>query len=437
MTKRAAPSTGADLPAKRARESNVEAQVPSPMSEMSDSKGDSVPTPGTIPLAEQAEPSTDNPLAVPATSNTTPPPEGQVAEQDATVGTEHPGQAYIDVLTVMGFDATTLNSMDTAMLKTMVLSLTRKAAAVSATSPAPVNNDSVPASGQPTAATDKTVNVASTSPAIAPNESAMISKTTGTENESASDKASVTASLVALGVQAHRISRWSVKELKRLHTLLLYADTNRNTFCITHTPNEKDWGVPAAFNDPSNALCKAGTSTVLNLWVVGEIASMWWYNNEGYPAPHPGISIQPMADGTPDYSKTFLHELCMPPHSSTSAESFGASQVEASCWMNSKAAANTPSKAFEFKAIYDARAALRHKKLLTPLNVGQLKVRDFVVLEVNVTRYATKAEGEGDKKGKRRKMDRWQTYFDLKAVYKIKDALPEETEVDPAADFEI
>ena len=83
-----------------------------------------------------------------------------------------------------------------------------------------------------------------------------------------------------------------------------------------------------------------------------------------------------------------------------------------------------PGKTLEFKEIYDARQVLRDKSLLQQLTVAQLKQRDFVVMEVRLCRYAVREEGAKEEKGKRR-MDNWQCFYDLLAVYKIKDAIGE------------
>jgi hypothetical protein len=90
--------------------------------------------------------------------------------------------------------------------------------------------------------------------------------------------------------------------------------------------------------------------------------------------------------------------------------------------MNTRATKGQPAKTNEFKCVYDARKTLRDKALLQQVNVGQLKVHDFVVMEARLGRYAVKEEGAPDIKGKRRAMDRWQAFYDLQAVYKIKDA---------------
>jgi hypothetical protein len=105
------------------------------------------------------------------------------------------------------------------------------------------------------------------------------------------------------------------------------------------------------------------------------------------------------------------------------AEQFGPSQVKASRWMNVRSGKGEPSKTTEFKAVYDARKSLRDKSLLPQLHVGQLKLHDIVVMEVRLSRYAVKEESSSDSKGKKRSMDRWQAFYDLQAVYKVKDAV--------------
>ncbi|KAJ7659698.1 hypothetical protein DFH06DRAFT_1326714 [Mycena polygramma] len=241
------------------------------------------------------------------------------------------------------------------------------------------------------------------------------------EADNAADKAKVLGELIELGVSVARVRRWALGELKRLRVLLMWADDARRIYAIDWAPNEKDWGVPSAFDDQSNTLCIAGSSSPLNFWVVGEITSQWWVDSDGMPAPRPAISIQPMKDSIPDYCKTLLNELCRPANSF--GAQFGPSQIKASRWMNTRAAKGQPATTHEFKAVFDARMALRDKSPLQQLHVGQLAIRDIVVLEFRIGRYPVKQEGGTDFKGKKRAMDRWQAFFDLQAIYKLKDVL--------------
>lgn len=94
--------------------------------------------------------------------------------------------------------------------------------------------------------------------------------------------------------------------------LLQWADATRNTYSIDKGPNKKDWGLRAVFVDSSNTLCAAGGTDPLTFWVPGEIASQWWFDNEGYPASRAAISIAPMVDSVSEYCKNQLNELCMP-----------------------------------------------------------------------------------------------------------------------------
>ncbi|KAJ7902446.1 hypothetical protein B0H13DRAFT_2335495 [Mycena leptocephala] len=243
--------------------------------------------------------------------------------------------------------------------------------------------------------------------------------------------------LVDLGVAASRVESWTEHEMKRLKVLLQWADPTRNTYSIDKGPNKKDWGVRAVFVDSSNTVCAAGSTDPLTFWVPGEIASQWWFDNEGYPASRAAISIAPMVDSISEYCKNQLNELCMPTGSSKVAEQFGPSQVKASRWMNVRSGKGEPSKTTEFKAVYDARKSLRDKSLLPQLHVGQLKLHDIVVMEVRLSRYAVKEESSSDSKGKKRSMDRWQAFYDLQAVYKVKDAVEVKDVVVPVADFEI
>ncbi|KAK7027678.1 hypothetical protein R3P38DRAFT_3190740 [Favolaschia claudopus] len=273
-----------------------------------------------------------------------------------------------------------------------------------------------------------------------PADNARVAPAEGTCVTSADDiaaKVSILQELAQAGVLTTRVASWSVAELTRLKVLLHWIDVKNNTFDITHTPAKCAWGLPTAFNDTSNTLCVEGTSTPITLWIPGELAGQWWVDGEGYPTSRPAVSVAPMAEQAADYCKAQLNELCMPNNSSKVVEGFGPSQVKASRWMTTRATKSTPASIQEFKAVYNARKTLRDKALLQPLPLAQLKIRDFVVMEVRVGRYAQKDEGQKDDKGKRRAMDRWQTFYDLQAIYKIKDATEPFSAAPEVADFEI
>ncbi|KAJ6497081.1 hypothetical protein C8R47DRAFT_1069137 [Mycena vitilis] len=247
--------------------------------------------------------------------------------------------------------------------------------------------------------------------------------------------------LVDIGVAANRLSGWTIAEMKRLRIILRWSDEKRRVYNIDSAHLKLDWGVPAPFNNTSNVLCVAGTPNPVTFWITGEVSSQFWVDQEGWPHMRPAISVQPLIDCTTDFCRTQLNELCMPIGSCNPlaklVDLFGPAQVKASRWMTERATKGQPAKTIEFKAVYDARKTLRDKTLLQQLNVGQLKLRDFVVLEVQVGRYATKDEGTSDVKGKKRNMDRWQSFYDLQAVYKFKDAIQADDAAPVVADFEI
>ncbi|KAJ6498472.1 hypothetical protein C8R47DRAFT_307757 [Mycena vitilis] len=243
--------------------------------------------------------------------------------------------------------------------------------------------------------------------------------------------------LVDIGVAANRLSGWTIAEMKRLRIILRWSDEKRRVYNIDSARLKLDWGIPAPFNNTSNVLCVAGTPTPVTFWITGEVSSQFWVDQEGWPHMRPAISVQPLIDSASDFCRTQLNELCMPIGASKLVELFGPAQVKASRWMTERATKGQPAKTIEFKAVYDARKTLRDKSLLQQLNVGQLKLRDFVVLEVQVGRYATRDEGASDAKGKKRNMDRWQSFYDLQAVYKFKDAVQADDTAPAVADFEI
>ncbi|KAJ7431459.1 hypothetical protein B0H11DRAFT_1762055, partial [Mycena galericulata] len=191
---------------------------------------------------------------------------------------------------------------------------------------------------------------------------------------------------------------------------------------IIDIPFDVDWGQRSTFNDMSKTLCRSGTSTPIVAWLTGEVASQWFFDADGYPATRIAFSVLPMANNVHEFCKTQLNELCMP--TTTVADSFDPGEVRVSRWMNERASKGQPARTHEFKAVYDARKTLRDKSLLQQLNVGHLKVHDFVVVEVHIGRYAVKDDSApANNKGKRRAMDRWQAFYELQAIYKIKNAI--------------
>ncbi|KAJ7158206.1 hypothetical protein C8R43DRAFT_948525 [Mycena crocata] len=233
---------------------------------------------------------------------------------------------------------------------------------------------------------------------------------TGTSNpaDSVRDIAAALNRLKRINVQAHRVAGWSVGEMNRLCTLLSWSNPKNNMYSISNGPSDTDWGIPTAFDDMSNTLCVTGTSIPITYWCTGEIAAQWWVDGDGYPASRPAISIQPMATPTADACKDLLNDLCMPTGSSKVADQFGPSQMKSSRWMNTRASKGQPAKTHEFKALYDARKSLKDKTLLQQFSV-------------RIGRYTVKEEGSSSN-GKKRAMERWQAFFDLYAIYKIKDA---------------
>ncbi|KAJ7266041.1 hypothetical protein C8J57DRAFT_1068868, partial [Mycena rebaudengoi] len=156
------------------------------------------------------------------------------------------------------------------------------------------------------------------------------------------------------------------------------------------------------------------------VWMVGEVASAWWFGQDGFPATRVAISIQPLVRTTSDTCKGHLNNLTMPRNSL--AEGFGPDQVRATKWMTKRGARGQASTTEEFKEVYDTRTVFRAKPLMTRLTVDQIKEHDIVLVEARICRYAVKLEGAVDVKGKKRAMDRWQAFYDLSAVSVLKDA---------------
>ncbi|KAJ7046266.1 hypothetical protein C8F04DRAFT_1248518 [Mycena alexandri] len=418
------------VPAKRARAEDAGEMLDdgdlSPMTDMSENSYDSDPTTGVVDRAVENGAATEGEATTQETASDQGLSASSVPVVPGAVAQEGEGdlkKAALTALQNLGMPTDGLKSLDLSALNAIIVSV------VSLARP----EDKSTAAAQ-RAGSDKSNDQIAGLPIAAPVSTAAAAGTTAPLN--AGERSQIMAVLVNTGVDAARVDKWTTPELKRLSVILNWADATHSTYSINHAPNDKDWGVPRPFNDPSNILCAAGTSTPLDLWICGEITTHWWVDSDGYPAARPAISVQPLVESLPDFCKTLLNELCMPANSSSVADQFGPSQVKASRWMNTRAGKDQPAKTSEFKAVYDARKTLRDKSLLQQINVGQLKAHDFVVLEVRVGRYAVKQENAKDVKGKKRAMERWQSFFELQAVYKLKDAIEVESSA-VAADFAI
>ncbi|KAJ7021404.1 hypothetical protein C8F04DRAFT_1273761 [Mycena alexandri] len=406
------PSSTPETPVKRVR-AETQGELSgalSPMSDMSEGTEASEPstavdTPSTDEAADIISPvvqiSRDDSMALPSgqpSTNTGAPTDGDDALKIAALA----------ILERLGMKSDGLKLLDLPALNTIIASVAS----------AGLGNRGSETAEAATIAVEQQAELH-----VADEESVMAAGTVGAVAVVATERSRLMADLTHIGVDTARVEKWDTPELKRLLVILNWADPSHSTYSITQAPNNKDWGVPRPFNDPSNILCSAGTSTPLDLWICGEITTHWWVDAEGYPAARPAISVQPLVEDLPNFCKTLLNELCMPANSSLVADQFGPSQVKASRWMNTRAGKDQPAKTAEFKAVYDARKILRDKSLLQQINIGQLKAHDFVVLEVRIGRYAVKQENVKDIKGKKRAMDRWQAFFELQAVYKLKDAV--------------
>ncbi|KAJ7467277.1 hypothetical protein B0H11DRAFT_2239518 [Mycena galericulata] len=231
--------------------------------------------------------------------------------------------------------------------------------------------------------------------------------------------------LDSISVGAHRVEGWKLQDMK----LATFADPERAL------PGDVDWGLPTAFNNASNFLCGKGTSKPVSVWILGEVVSTWWFDRDGIPAQRIALSVQPLCADTSAFCKAQLRNLCMPKTASVVANSFGTDQVKVTRWMTSRGKKGEESRTSEFEELYDARTALKDKSLLTKLPVNDLKEHDIALMEARIGRYAVKASDS--MKGKSRVMDRWEAFYDLQAVYLIKDAIDHVPTPVPVLDLEI
>ncbi|KAJ7782137.1 hypothetical protein B0H14DRAFT_2400901 [Mycena olivaceomarginata] len=200
---------------------------------------------------------------------------------------------------------------------------------------------------------------------------------------------------------------------------MFYSDKQRNVYAINNVHVQFDWGVAASFKDVTNTICEKGTSTPLTFWIVGELATCFWFNEDGYPAKRVSVSVRPLSTDLPAFCKRLLQSLCMPRNS----YAFGPEQVRATRWMTRRGQRGQPSATDEFSDFYDARTALRDKSVMQKLNVDQLVEHDIVLLEVQLGRYSSETNSDG--KAKRKAFNKWQSFFDLQAIYLLKNAARE------------
>ncbi|KAJ7934089.1 hypothetical protein B0H13DRAFT_2306113 [Mycena leptocephala] len=225
-------------------------------------------------------------------------------------------------------------------------------------------------------------------------------------------------SLEAQNVPRERLAGMEYPLLKRINAVVNFTDRSRNVYAVNKIAVGLDWGIPTSFDNAADLVCEKGTSKAITVWVLGEVASQYWFNEEGFPA-----------------KRKQLHGLCMPRNSSAVADAFGPDQFRATRWMTVRGQRGQGSTTKEFADYYDARTALKDKSLMEKLSVEQITVHDIVLIEAQIGRYAVRAEGS-DVKGKKPAMTRWQTFYDLQAVYLFKNASPVPFEA-AASDFAI
>ncbi|KAJ7720615.1 hypothetical protein B0H16DRAFT_383252 [Mycena metata] len=431
--KRRNATPAADAPQKRTRLADAAQVLASPEhgSAEPDETEDQTPEDGDdSPVATEVVVPEDDSATVSATDSNVPAASGDADSNTAPSSNSE----FLSKLEALGLDISVLQALPTAALVVMYETITKQKLA-SPTVSAAENGKAASHLDPDAPAQELTSRSDATKTGSVPPATSQLSIASSIAG-AASDRVNALQTITAIGVDGDRVAGWSAKDLKRLAVLVTFVDDTQRRYAIDHAPNGKDWGVPAPFDNQANTICASGTSKPLEFWIVGEIAGQWWYDTKGFsPADRPGISVQPMVSSVPEFCKRMLTELCMPANHSNWAEQFGVQQVKASRWMNARTQGGQVTQATEFKAVYDARQALRDKSQLQPLSVSQLKIHDIVVLEVRVTRYAVQAEGTPVVKGRRRPMDRWQVYYDLQAVYKIKDAIATEQVAAPVVEF--
>ncbi|KAJ7142805.1 hypothetical protein C8R44DRAFT_658323 [Mycena epipterygia] len=229
------------------------------------------------------------------------------------------------------------------------------------------------------------------------------------------------ALLATVGVLRERLEGCSVTFMKRLYMVCTYVNAQRSVYAVEKVPIESVWGKPKTFDDPSNFVCDKDTGVPHQVWLTGEVAVPWFFDNEGFPAKRAGLSLQAMSQTTHEFCKNQLNSLCMPKNSSSVAEGLGPDQIRATCWMTRRGVKGQPSTTEEFTDFYDARESLQDKTLMSKLSIESLKVHDIVMIEARIARYAVNTAETGDRKGKKA-MTRWQTFYDMKSVYLLRSA---------------
>ncbi|KAL1945771.1 hypothetical protein VTO73DRAFT_1773 [Trametes versicolor] len=198
-----------------------------------------------------------------------------------------------------------------------------------------------------------------------------------------------------VGDDTPTVDLWVPNEMfHRLQKILSYSDPTTATFNLADVPANCEWGsgVDAAhlvLND-----------SVVNIWAVGHLRSMWFVATEDDPRPRTRVSLE------------LLRETdCAAVRRLMQRSELGL--TEARTWLGHRdfCADKTDSRERKvFKEIYDATTSFQNKRNMAPLVVTDLSVGDLVLVECSLVRIRL------DKSAKGRWWTTWTTAFQLHAL---------------------
>ncbi|KAJ7086501.1 hypothetical protein C8R44DRAFT_752539 [Mycena epipterygia] len=225
-----------------------------------------------------------------------------------------------------------------------------------------------------------------------------------------------------ISVLPERLLYWDIALMRRTYTIGTFVDHGRAVYTVDKVPVESTWGPMKTFEDTSNFVCAPNSSKPVSIFIPVEVSNAYFFDLEGFPAKRAGLSGQPISSHIQNFCKKQLNMLCMPRNSSVVADAFGPDQVRVTCWMTSRGLKGQPSTTKEFTDFYDARQTLKDKSLMQKLSIESIKTHDIVIIEARIARYAVQAPGDSSEKKGKKAMTRWQAFYDMQAVYLLKDA---------------
>ncbi|KAG1839202.1 hypothetical protein DFJ58DRAFT_859695 [Suillus subalutaceus] len=195
-----------------------------------------------------------------------------------------------------------------------------------------------------------------------------------------------------------------VEQVNRLQKLSEYTNAKANIYALGRLLPTATWGQYKPINDRSKVLCNPATNEPLTIWVVGQIAKMW-FTKFGNLEKQATIMIMPLSKSLAQQSTLLLAKMSSP---TTSSNQQATQIIQAIKWQNARGG-DSEDEPVLFDAVYVIRVAGSLKtQTERPLwKLVDLKMGDLILLEMKMTRYSKKQE------------DKWHSraQYDMLAIY--------------------